>query len=437
MTVYTAKGATMWRVDAQTMASVLSRADAAGLVTSDDTTVVFYDLDQLHRRLDRIRDVFPANAMHAVAIKANPIRSVLAEIVERGFGLEAASLPEVRLALSVGASPDRIFFDSPAKTHDELRMCLKTGVRINADNVDELDRIERLIGELQLGWDAVRIGLRINPQVGRGAIASTSVATRHSKFGVPIARRADIIERFVRHRWLTGLHAHVGSQGGRIDSLVDSAELLFDLAIEIESQCPADWPGVRTIDLGGGLSVPYRPHETHRDVGELVAAMRERRPGLLDGSREIGTEFGRWVHANTGWIATRVEYVKSFDGVHTLVVHAGADILLREAYNPDDWFHAMDICRDGVVVSDGPPVEYQVAGPLCFSGDFVSRSVRLPRVQSGDTLLIHDCGAYTLAMWSTYNSRQSPKVIGYRPDRDPLSILRDRASIESVINFWG
>ena len=43
-----------------------------------------------------------------------------------------------------------------------------------------------------------------------------------------------------------------------------------------------------------------------------------------------------------------------------------------------------------------------VAGPLCFQGDYQARDVELPLPSDGDILAIHDTGAYTMSMYCRY-----------------------------------
>ena len=57
-------------------------------------------------------------------------------------------------------------------------------------------------------------------------------------------------------------------------------------------------------------------------------------------------------------------------------------------------------------------------------------------LQEGDYILIHDAGAYTLSMWSRYNSRQMPKVIGYRSETDKFEVLKERENLEALQEFW-
>ena len=101
------------------------------------------------------------------------------------------------LSRAAGCPPDRIVFDSPVKTSDELRAALSLGVMINVDNFDELDRLASILGDRS--DVASSIGLRVNPQVGVGRISMTSVAGDTSKFGVPLGvERARILAAFER-----------------------------------------------------------------------------------------------------------------------------------------------------------------------------------------------------------------------------------------------
>jgi diaminopimelate decarboxylase len=77
-----------------------------------------------------------------------------------------------------------------------------------------------------------------------------------------------------------------------------------------------------------------------------------------------------------------------------------------------------------------------IAGPLCFSGDVIARDRQLPVIEENDFIMIHDTGAYTFSMWSRYNSRQMPKVIGYSDNGAHFEILKERERLQDVANFW-
>jgi diaminopimelate decarboxylase len=53
-------------------------------------------------------------------------------------------------------------------------------------------------------------------------------------------------------------------------------------------------------------------------------------------------------------------------------------------------------------------LEYDIAGPICESGDILGRNRILPKLEEGDILAILDTGAYGFSMASSYNSRPLP-----------------------------
>ncbi|MBI0384930.1 diaminopimelate decarboxylase, partial [Streptomyces albiflaviniger] len=84
--------------------------------------------------------------LHAFAVKAAALVPVLRLLADEGLGCEVASPGELALARAAGVTPDRIVLDSPAKTAAELREALDLGIAVNADNPQELERLDALVG---------------------------------------------------------------------------------------------------------------------------------------------------------------------------------------------------------------------------------------------------------------------------------------------------
>lgn len=410
---------------------VVEAARATGVLDTDERSVVFHDLDRLDARLDELTAAFPAGTLHSLAIKANPLVEVLRNAVARGAGLEAASIEEVHLALAAGCLPDRIVFDSPAKTHAEITEALALGIRLNVDNLDEL---ERVLGDARAAESSSIVGVRINPLVAEGSIGITSVGGGRSRFGLP----ADVaIERlpemFASSPSLRGLHVHVGSQGTNLRQLVDGAAQAERVRRAIDDHCGAG--AVSVVDIGGGLPARYTTEEPPTP-DRYARALAEQVPGLLDGGVQLVTEFGRAIQANCGWALSRVEYVKTTSAGPVAVIHLGADFLMRPAYQPENWRHRFSRLGPGSPLS-GESGAWTVAGPLCFAGDVVGREVDLPALAPGDEVVVHDVGAYTLSMWSRHCSRGMPLVLGYRrgPDID-FTVLRRAERPADIVRFW-
>lgn len=408
---------------------ILASAIRQGLLDEDAPAALFYDLDALRARLSALSTAFPG-ALHALAVKACPLPALLGPAVREGFGLEVASEGEIALAHHLGAPADRVVFDSPAKTRREIALAAARGYRLNIDNLEELGRVRELLeGGDPRAPRPRSVGVRINPGLSGGRIAATFTARKGAKFGVDLEDdRGALLDAFSAHPWLDGLHVHAGSQGVPLSVLVDAVARVAELGAEIEARGSR----LRLFDIGGGLPVAYRPGEAAPDFAEYAAALRERLPGLFNGRLAIVTEFGRAVFARAAFAASRVEYVRSGN---VAVIHLGADLFVRTAYQPTDWYHRVEVFDARGAPKRGPVSPWSIAGPLCFSGDFVAEGRMLPEVTPGDVIVIRDAGAYTLSMWSRYNSRLAPAVYG--ADASGLRLLKPRETADCVLRFWG
>ncbi len=422
----------------QEMSKVFTNALAEnGLLNADDTALVFYDLEFLSARIKDLQNQFPPETIHSIAVKANPLTNILSKIKVLGVGAEVASLPELYLAEKAGFAAENIVFDSPCKTKEEIKYALRSGIYLNADSFDELDRIAEILKKVS---SSSKIGLRINPQVGPGAIKSTSVADGISKFGIPLnENRERIIKYYQKYSWLSGIHVHIGSQGCPVPLIIEGIRKILDLAIEVNNHLKKESKQNRIdiFDIGGGLPVSYHPGHEPVTLEQYLALLKASCTELFGGQFRLITEFGRYIYANTGWVASKVEYVKREPGYTIIMTHVGADLFLRKAYNPNDWHHHITVVdKNGKLKTAKDATLYTVAGPLCFGGDILAKDLVLPFVEEGDYIIIHDTGAYTLSMWSRYNSRQIPKVIGYETSGNAFKILKARESKDDLLEFW-
>lgn len=424
------------RIEIADAHDAVSDATDRGLLSGPDPAAILYDLDFLRARFKEIVAAFPVGSLHAVAIKANPLIPVLRRLVSEGAGLEAASIEEVAIALSAGCAPERIVFDSPAKTVADLAFCLERGISLNLDNFEELERVARL---LEGSSCRSRIGLRINPCVDDGNIEQTSVGSVRSRFGVPILGCSEeILQRFQRYPWLDGVHCHVGSQGCSLALLLSAARVMVHLVEKIESTC--GFRRISFVDLGGGVPADYGSGAPSFTVQEYARALESELPEDFFRSRQLITEFGRIVNAGAAFAFSEIEYVKTVEGRRTVVIHLGADFMLRTAYSPQLWPHEIVGIPRGQSTETEETIVSDVVGPLCFAGDVLAQAIPLPSLKQGDWLLIRDVGAYTLSMWSRHCSRAMPLVLGFWRTESggrEWAVLRPRETTDAMVKFWG
>lgn len=390
-----------------------------GLLGPASPIVGLLDVTGIRESAAELRAAFDAvtapgtPVLHAFAVKATPLVPVLRLLREAGIGAEVASPGELALARAAGLRPEMTVLDSPAKTPAELREALALGIAVNADNPQELDRID---GLMRSAASRSPLGIRVNPQVGGGSIGATSTATATSKFGVALrdpGAREWIVRAYADRPWLTRLHAHTGSQGIPLSLMAQGIAETYALAEEINRSLGRRQ--IDTLDIGGGLPVNFGSDVTAPTYAQYARLLSEAVPGLFDGRYGLVTEFGRSLLAKHGTVVARVEYAKSAGGRPVAVTHAGVQVATRTVYVPGSWPLRIAAYDAKGRPKEGPEVVQDVAGPACFAGDLLAEGRALPLLEQGDYAAALDTGAYYFAHHYAYNSLARPGIYGFAP----------------------
>ena len=383
-------------------------AHKANLFPKSSNAQYFYDFDCLLDRLGILKQYFPKGVLHAVAIKTQSNSAVLQKIVDNGMGLEAASIEEVHLALATGIEASKIVFDSPVKTREEIDFCHHqlAGIYVNANSLEELKRYPPDFSG--------RLGLRINPLVRSDAPSIFDVAQKRSKFGVPIDQEAAIIQASIDYP-IKGLHLHIGSGIRNFSGNIEAIGRVLKLAYKINQLRP-DNP-LEFLDIGGGIDFEAATGSTF-SVASFVDVLIKQYPTMFEDFQLI-TEFGKFVHKHNAFAVSTIEYVtppQQASEAGTAFIHIGADLFLRKVYSKLSINYPCSVhCPQKKPSSS--TLKYNIAGPLCFAGDFLYYDLVLPKLQSGDLFFMHQVGANTLSLWSNHCSRTAPYFVGFYASR--------------------
>lgn len=444
-------------IPAQDADRVARRDDAVraaveqGLLAPGSPIVGLLDVTGIRESAAALRAAFDAvvapgtPVLHAFAVKATPLVPVLRLLREEGIGAEVASPGELALARAAGLRPEMTVLDSPAKTPAELREALALGIAVNADNPQELDRIDALmlphspkgVGGTPLAASRSPLGIRVNPQIGGGSIEATSTATATSKFGVALldeGAREWVVRAYQDRPWLTRLHAHTGSQGIPLSLMAQGVAAAYALAEEINRRIGRRQ--IDTLDIGGGLPVNFASDATTPTYAQYARLLGEAVPGLFDGRYGLVTEFGRSLLAKHGTVVARVEYAKSAGGRPVAVTHAGVQVATRTVYAPGSWPLRIGAYDGKGRPKEGPAVLQDVAGPACFSGDLLAEGATLPLLEQGDYAAALDTGAYYFAHHYAYNSLARPGIYGFAPDGAggiAFATVREAQSLDEIV----
>jgi len=394
---------------------------AAELAQRFGTPLYVYDEAVVRARCGELRQAFrDARPEFHYAMKANFNPALLRIVKDEGFGIDAVSPNEVRLALELGFQPGQILFTGNNVSEDDLAYCIARDVPVNLGSLDEIERF----GRLKPGGT---VSARINPDVGAGHHHHVVTGGPDSKFGIYGADRERLDAVLARHSLrLCGIHAHIGSGILRADEMLSAMDIVLRAAHE--------YGGLDFIDFGGGFGVPYRPGEKRLALAELGSAAAER---FAEFGRAYGRalrmklEPGRYVVAESGTLLARVTSVKS-TASHTFV---GTDTGFNHLVRP-----ILYGAYHGIVNAsrmDGAPRPVVVAGNICEAGDVFTqgedgledRPVADPRV--GDLLALQDAGAYGASLSSQYNLRPRPPEV--LVSGDEVRLIRRRETYEDLM----
>jgi diaminopimelate decarboxylase len=265
-----------------------------------------------------------------------------------------------------------------------------------------------------------RVALRVNPDVDASTHPYISTGLRQHKFGIDIAEAEAVYERALAlgNLVLDGVSCHIGSQ------IVDIAPMLevFDKMIELVKRLRVRGIPIRTLDLGGGLGVAYKPCDQALSIRQFIQAMCDRTAGH---GLEILIEPGRSIVAEAGLLLTRVLYRKTNGDRQFVIVDAAMNDLIRPALYQS--YHEIVPLRE----SQGGTITADIVGPVCESGDFLARDREIANVMPGDLLAVCTTGAYGFVSASNYNGRPRPPEILVEGDR--FRVIRKREKYEDLI----
>jgi len=331
------------------------------------------------------------------AVKALPNPRILQIMQEMGFGFDCSSITELMLSREIGGRAEEIMFTSNNTSQEEFLEAEKDGGCIlNLDDISLIAKVPRM-PEL--------ICFRYNPgarRTGNDIIGNPIEA----KYGVSHEQIIDAYRQaMARGAKRFGLHTMLASNELHYSYMVQTAEMLLDLAEEIASALDITF---EFINIGGGLGIPYRPEQEPLDL----AAMGREITGLFQAFKKrnnympaLFMESGRFITGPHG--ALVVKAINRKDIYHTYIgVDACMSALMRPALYGA--YHHIEILGKE---TDKHVETVDIVGSLCENNDKFAIQRALPKISDGDILVIHDSGAHGHAMGFNYNGKLRPKEL--------------------------
>lgn len=393
----------------------LSKSQLEELIQTYPTPFHIYDEHAIRFNARRLLKAFAWNKgfQEFFAVKACPNPFIMKILQQEGLGADCSSLAELVLSEQISLPGDKIMFTSNDTPAEEFVSAQRLGAIINLDDITHIPFLERAAGLPEL------VCFRYNPgplKGGNSIIGKPEEAkygfTRQQLFdGYKILQEKGV-KRF-------GLHTMVASNELNAQYFIDTADILFDLIRELNDKLGIAF---EFVNIGGGIGIPYKPEQEAVDlefVGKGIEAIyRQKLTNTPNENLKIYLECGRMITGPYGWLVSRVRHIKD-----TYKKYAGLDACMANLMRPALYGAYHHITVPG---KENLPCNtlYDVTGSLCENNDKFAIDRKLPNLEPGDLLVIHDAGAHGHAMGFQYNGKLRSAELLLREDGSVKLIRR-------------
>ena len=220
---------------------------------------------------------------------------------------------------------------------------------------------------------------------------------------------------------------HIGAGNLSVEPFLSAFEAMLAMAHKVRQQTGIQFA---FIDMGGGLGVPYKLGEKELDLAlffeQLLTLFKKRVDEYDLGTPFFCVEPGRYLVCDAAVLLTKVNTLKTTPYKKYAGVDAGFNTLVRPILYGS--YHHILVANN----LNAPGTElYDVAGPICESGDLLAKERLLPSLREGDLLAIMNAGAYGFSMSSTYNSRPRGAEVLVKDSR--CALIRERETFEDLL----
>ncbi len=387
------------------------------IVKTHPTPFHLYDEAGIRANAKAVQEAFAWNKgfREYFAVKATPNPFILDILKEYGCGCDCSSLTELMMAKACGFEGEHIMFSSNDTPLEEFAYANELGAIINLDDFTHIQCLEDT-----LGYIPETISCRYNPggvfEMSNGIMDNPG----DSKYGMTKEQLIEgykiMKEKGAKH---FGIHAFLASNTVTNDYYPQLAKQLFELVVEIKEETGCH---IAFVNLSGGVGVPYTPDQTPNDIYAIGEGVHKAFEEVLvpAGMEDVAifSEMGRFMLAPYGCLVTQAIHEK-----HIYKEYIGVDACAVNLMRPamyGSYHHITVLGKEDAACTE----TYDVVGSLCENNDKFAIDRKLPKIDKGDYLVIHDTGAHGFAMGYSYNGKLKSAELLLQPDGKVKMIRR-------------
>ena len=384
------------------------------IVKEYPTPFHIYDEKGIRENARKVKEAFAWNKgfKEYFAVKATPNPYIMKILKEEGCGMDCSSLAELKLSEKCGITGSEIMFSSNDTPAEEFKYASDLNATINLDDITHIDFLKEEAGIPK------RISCRFNPggkfELGTDIMDDPG----DSKYGLT---REQMKEAFLRLKELGaeefGIHSFLASNTVSNEYYPTLAKILFEFAVELKKETGVH---IGFINLSGGVGIPYTPDKEPNDIIKIGEGVRKAYEEILVpagmGDVAIYTEMGRFMLGPYGHLVTKAIHEK-----HIYKEYIGVDACAANLMRPAMYgaYHHITVMGKEDAACDHV---YDITGSLCENNAKFAVDRKLPKIDMGDLLVIHDTGAHGFAMGYNYNGRLKSAEL----------LLKEDGSVEQI-----
>jgi len=387
------------------------------IVKKFGTPTYCYSYNQLKENILKFQKSFnKVKPLICFAVKANNNTKILKEIGKLGLGADVVSKGELMASLKSKIDPKKIVFSGVGKTYKEIEYAVKKKVLlINVESQSEIETILKIARKINRVID---IGIRLNPNVDAKTIKEITTGKTSNKFGLTEKEVIRLINYYKNSKYLNikCLSVHIGSQ---ITSHIPYLKMLKSIQKIIDK---AKF-NFKYIDLGGGMGINYGENNQKLNYKKYSNQIDK---FVKKNKVQIIFEPGRSIIGNTGYLLTKIIYIKKTSRINFIIVDAGMNDLMRPAL-----YKAFHKIIPSIKNRNKVSKMHEFVGPICETTDKFLSIKSYQRLNEEDNVVICDVGAYGKVLSSNYNLRANPKEILIKNSK--VFRIRKKETLQNII----
>lgn len=383
---------------------------------------------QIRRNIQNATRIFKTRypkVQFAWSYKTNYMDAVCRIFHQEGSWAEVVSGFEYEKALNNGVPGNKIIFNGPDKTDEQLVAAARNNSLIHIDHFDELYSLIKLSEENNL---KPRVAIRVNMDTG--------IYPKWDRFGFNFenGQAWNAITRIINSENLdlVGLHCHIGTFMLSPSAYAVAATKLSELTWSVKEKFNKV---LQYIDLGGGfpsantLKGAYLPgSDTVPSIDQFADAITDVILGYGFKQEDLPLlilESGRVLIDDAGFLLGTVLANKRLsDGRRATILDFGVNTLFTAF-----WYdHQISTTQ-----SYGQHTEEMVLyGPLCMNIDVIRESITLPLLEKGNHVVVHKVGAYNMTQWMQFITLR-PNIV-LIDNENNTHVIRKAETLENMLS---